>query len=163
MLEVCIVVKRSLFSCRLSPRQIPGGHYRRQKTTPFSRGSRHPTPTACASARLSRPRGPRCALRVAAAFSSPGFSTALLLNVGLAIRLVATVCTCNPAHWNFLSRFHATNDLHGATSPLRVCHCCCYCAGVPAAVKSKSCHCDYERPCTAWVSGVETRVNFVSR
>ena len=40
----CTVVKRSLFSCRISPRQIPGGHYSKQKTTPFSRGCPHVHP-----------------------------------------------------------------------------------------------------------------------
>ena len=36
MVKMCIVGKRSLFSCRQSLRKISGGQHNRQKTTPFS-------------------------------------------------------------------------------------------------------------------------------
>ena len=150
MLEVCIIVKRSLFSCRLSPRQIPGGHYSRQKTTPFSRGCRNPAHTyplvcRCAAACWSRPRGPRCALRLPAGFFARPRFPPLAPEFGpsyLSCRKELLLCVLKlaaiQAHCEL--SFEVPRDEYFPQPPrdtpcLYCLHCCYYCAGV-ATVKS---------------------------
>ena len=72
MLEVCIVVK---LSCRLSPRQIPGGYYSRQKATLFFH----------AVLETPNPLVDRCGALEQIAWSS---TRSVRPNLGLVIRLV---------------------------------------------------------------------------